>query len=79
MNTQLLKRIQLLESEYLIEPSFSTNIIVRFVEPSNPNENLLMRVRAGDDVYERMVNETENDFVGRILNLTNEKLLIQLL
>ena len=77
MNTQLLKRIQLLESEYLIEHSASTKIIVRFIEPSSPNENSLMRVRAGDDVYERIANETENDFIERVLSLTNETLLIQ--
>lgn len=77
MNTQLLKRIQLLESEYLIEPSASIKIIVRFIEPSSPNENSLMRVRAGDDVYERIANETENDFIERVLSLTNETLLIQ--
>ena len=76
MNTQLLKRIQLLERHYLIESLTSTTIIVKFVESSSPNENSLMRLRAGNDVYERMANETENDFVDRVLNLTNETLLI---
>ena len=76
MNTQLLKRIQLLERHYLIESLTSTTIIVKFVESSSPNENSLMRLRAGNDVYERMANETENDFVERVLNLTNETLLI---
>ena len=77
MNTQLLKRIQLLESEYLIEPSASTKIIVRFVDPSSRNENSLMRIRAGNSIYERIANESENDFVERVLDLTNEILLIQ--
>jgi len=77
MNAQLLKRIQILESKYLIEATINTTIIVRFVEPSSPNENSLMRVRAGDDTYERMADESENDFVDRVLNLTNETLLIQ--
>jgi hypothetical protein len=79
MNTQLLKRIQLLEKRYLIESLASTTIIVKFVETSSPNENSLIRLRAGNDVYERMANETENDFVDRVLNLTNETLLIHLL
>jgi len=77
MNAQLLKRIQILESKYLIEATINTTIIVRFIEPSSARENSLMRVRAGDDTYERMADESENDFVDRVLNLTNETLLIQ--
>ena len=77
MNTQLLKRIELLESEYLIEPSASTKIIVRFVDPSSPNENSLLRIRAGNSIYERIANESENDFVERVLKLTNETLFIE--
>jgi hypothetical protein len=76
MNSQLLKRIQLLESEYLIEPSASIKIVVKFIDPLNANENSLTKVRAGDGIYERMENETENEFVERILNLTNDTLLI---
>ena len=77
MNTQLLKRIELLESEYLIEPKASTPIIVRFIEPSSAKENSLMKVKAGNSIYERIANESENDFVERVLDLTNEILLIQ--
>ena len=79
MNAQLLKRIQILESKYLIEATINTTIIVRFVEPSSPNENSLMRVRAGDDTYQRMANETENDFVVRVTKQTNETLLFQVI
>jgi len=78
MNTQLLKRIQLLESKHLIEATINTTIIVRFIEPSSAKENSLMRVRAGDDIFERIENETENDFVQRVLDLTDEILLIHL-
>ena len=69
----LLNRLEKLEKEYVVKKVEAPKFIIKFVSPLNKNK-ALDRLSNGGVIYERMLEESENEFIKRILDLNADNL-----
>jgi hypothetical protein len=72
----LLTRIKKLEEKYLTNKVEAPKFIIRFIDPLNQNK-ALNKLSNNGVIYEKIPNESEDEFTHRIAGLSKETLIFE--
>lgn len=70
----LLSRLEKLEEEYLINKVEAPKFIIKFVSPLN-KDKVVNKLSNDGVIYERISNESEEDFIQRVVRLNKNNLI----